>query len=313
MTPPVRIKRRTDEMALSEVIGFILLLGVIVAAFALWSVYIVPINGREAEITHMDAVKDRFTDYKFALDSLWINNQTDKRGVQVSTSFNLGTGGGNTQASGLFLPLLNPVASSATLVVKDRGDTITINTSDEGIYQNDMFDFPMNMTVLQYQSQNYYWIQQSYTYQLGGVFLEQADGATSRLSPDISVYNISNSPAVDITLIRLFGSGNVGGIGPVRVDSRLKSSNQINITKRNQVQVNWAKISVNTANTQTADAWEGVFNDTVARGYVTTGIVSRPSPLTVSLYVTGPSGGTLSDVNLIVRQADYDVWLNNIA
>ena len=87
------------DLAVSEVIGFILLLAVIVTAFSLWMIYVVPANGREAEISHMNEVKDRFTDYKISLDSLWINNES---GVTLSTSFNLGTGGGNTQVGGSF-------------------------------------------------------------------------------------------------------------------------------------------------------------------------------------------------------------------
>ena len=62
------------EIALSEVIGFILLLGVLTAAMALWMMYIVPANGRVAEISHMDDVKNQFTNYKISLDSLWINS-----------------------------------------------------------------------------------------------------------------------------------------------------------------------------------------------------------------------------------------------
>ncbi len=85
--------RHREERALSEVIGFVLLLGLIVAAFSLWMLFVVPVNGREEEITQMNNVKDRFTDYKISLDSLWTNNQS---GVTLSTSFNIGTGGGST-------------------------------------------------------------------------------------------------------------------------------------------------------------------------------------------------------------------------
>ena len=57
--------------ALSEVVGFVLILGVIVVALSLYQVYGVPAAGRENEIAHMNQVKDRFVDYKLALDSLW--------------------------------------------------------------------------------------------------------------------------------------------------------------------------------------------------------------------------------------------------
>jgi hypothetical protein len=67
------IPHQNSDLALSEVVGFILLLGVLVAAIALWMTYVVPINGREEEIIQMNLVKDRFTDYKISLDSLNIN------------------------------------------------------------------------------------------------------------------------------------------------------------------------------------------------------------------------------------------------
>jgi len=54
--------------ALSEVVGFVLLLAVIVVALSLYQVYGVPAAGREAEIAHMNQVKDRFVDIR----SAWI-------------------------------------------------------------------------------------------------------------------------------------------------------------------------------------------------------------------------------------------------
>ncbi len=179
------IPRQNSDLALSEVVGFILLLGVIVAAFALWMTYIVPIEGRETEITQLNSVKDRFTDYKISLDSLWINSPYgagyDQSGVTLSTSMNLGTGGGNTQAGGLFLPLLNPLPSSAVLAVKDIGDQMTITSDGPAGSVSQTY----NMTILEYQSQNYYWVQQTYYYQSGGVFLSQLNGSTCRVPPGL--------------------------------------------------------------------------------------------------------------------------------
>jgi len=150
------ITHQNSDLGLSEVVGFILLLGVIVAAFALWMTYVVPVQGRENEITQMNTVKDRFTDYKISLDSLWINSPYglgyDQSGVTLPTSMNLGTGGGNSMAGGLFLPMLNPLPSSAVLAVKDTGDTMTITSDGPAGPVSQTY----NMTMLQYQSQNYY-------------------------------------------------------------------------------------------------------------------------------------------------------------
>ena len=165
------VPQKRDERALSEVIGFILLLGVLVAAISLWTFYVVPLNGREDEINQMNAVKDRFTDYKISLDSLWANRQN---GVTLSTSYNLGTGGASNQASGIFLPLLKPISSSAVLSLQDQGDSMTISSTGPVGYTLQNVTYPMN--VLSYQSQNNYWIQQRFYYQAGGVFSRRMTG-----------------------------------------------------------------------------------------------------------------------------------------
>jgi hypothetical protein len=309
------------EYALSEVVGFVLLLGVLIAAMALWMMYVVPVNGRESEIIQMNAIKDRFTDYKISLDSLWINSPyaTDysRNGILVSTSMNLGTGGGNTQAGGLFLPLLNPVASSAVLSVADNGDTMTINATGPN---GDLILPPYKMSRLQYQSQNYYWIQQTYYYQDGGVFLTQENGSTCRVSPPVSFGNNGGTTnSVYITPIQLYGSGSMGGNGPVRVDTRLKPV-QSPITG-SYASVN---LSVNVADYNTAMMWRDVFNTARSTGNITVSNwytlgSSNPGPgrATAFILINGPvyGGGSAStaDVNLELFPTEYDVSLNSIA
>ncbi|MEN6396210.1 MAG: hypothetical protein ABFC78_06990 [Methanoregula sp.] len=108
------------EQALSEVIGFVLILGIITAAFSLYLVYGVPAQGRENEINQMNEVKDQFIAYKLSLDSLFNNN---KIGTSVSNSFSLGTGGGYTQGSNNIIPILSPVSSSGVMAINQRTST----------------------------------------------------------------------------------------------------------------------------------------------------------------------------------------------
>ena len=303
----------SDEKALSEVIGFILLLGVVVAAFALWSIYVVPVNGREAEITQMNAVKDRFTDYKFSLDSLWINNQTS---ATVSTSINLGTGGGNTAASGLFLPLLNPIASSATIAVNNTGDTMWVNTSNSGQYV-------ITLNTLEYQSQNNYWIQQRYYYQAGGVFLSQSDGSTYRVSPPFSFNRATTNTGTEVAVVKLepiqvIGGSTVGGNGPVRVDTYMRTP----ATPRTLEPNTYVNISLNVTGNESAQMWLGLLKDTAARGAIpvssppwyTSNAVYNPATNRGYAYIniSGPSA-TTNPVLLSYQSADFVVTLNNIA
>ena len=55
------------ESGLSEVIGFVLIIGLLVVVASLYLTYGVPAQGRENEILHMNEVKDQFVEYKLSL------------------------------------------------------------------------------------------------------------------------------------------------------------------------------------------------------------------------------------------------------
>ena len=66
---------RVSDDALSEVIGFILIIAIIVILGSLYMTYVVPSQGRDAEIQHMQEIEKFFTDFKLNIDALWYNNQ----------------------------------------------------------------------------------------------------------------------------------------------------------------------------------------------------------------------------------------------
>jgi len=143
-----------NERALSEVIGFILILVVIITAFSIYLVYAVPAQGREKEILHMNEIRDQFTAYKVGVDALWTNNQLNSA---MSTTFNLGTQSGATQGSFSFIPIMNPVPSSGTLSLNQRNETLIV--ASRGLMlgttvlvknqTNVPGSFPVNATPLQ--------------------------------------------------------------------------------------------------------------------------------------------------------------------
>lgn len=116
---------RRDE-AISEVIGFVLILALIAIVASLYLTYVVPAQGRDMEIAHMDVVQDQFLSYKTTVDSLWINNRYN---TQISSPFTLGTNPGSTQGSFVNFPLFQPVTSSGTMVVNGRNDVITVTAN----------------------------------------------------------------------------------------------------------------------------------------------------------------------------------------
>ncbi len=108
---------REREDALSEVVGFVLLIAVVIAAFSIYITYSIPSQGRSNEISHMDEVKDEFVALKIGVDSLWTNGQT---GTLISTTIKPGTPGATTTGSNGFLPIMQPVASSGTVAINQR-------------------------------------------------------------------------------------------------------------------------------------------------------------------------------------------------
>jgi len=105
--------RATDD-GLSEVIGFILIIAIIVILSSLYMTYVVPSQGRDAEIQHMQEVEKFFTDFKMNIDSLWFNNQ---EGVSFNQQLSLGTGGQTSGGAFSIFPVMQPVASSGRVAV----------------------------------------------------------------------------------------------------------------------------------------------------------------------------------------------------
>ena len=142
--------RFTDnEHALSEVIGFILLIVVIITAFSLYLTYAVPAQGRENEIKHMDDVKDELVGYKIGVDALWTNGQVESL---MSTTIHMGTAGGTTQGSGGILPIVQPIGSSGTVAINQRTPSPEwLNISSYSFVTNQTYrmnDTPTNITSI---------------------------------------------------------------------------------------------------------------------------------------------------------------------
>ena len=300
---------------LSEVVGFVLLLAVIVVALSLYQVYGVPAVGRENEIAHMNAVKDRFVDYKIALDSLWINAiQTNRStvGVTLSTSFDLGTIGGSTQGGGVLFPVLFPTPSGGTVTVNKYQDNLTITKSGVNVIAS------YTMGEIAYESVNNYWIRQRYIYQMGGIFLEQDSGTAIRLSPLLSVYNVSTGTEEDpeyrlrvkIAAIQIFGGQEAGGQGAARVDTRLRNG----VTKVTATTGEDITVTVDAHDEATAAAWRQALIDAAEREGVVWGTGDDARPVRIVREGTRVSmicrpEGDMTAVDLDVTQASFTIAL----
>ena len=291
---------RPREDGLSEVVGFVLLLALIVVALSLYQIYGVPAAGREDEIAHMNAVKDRFVDYKIALDGLWVN---ERSGVLLSTAFDLGTGAAKTGGGAFTIPILTPAGSGGTVSVKSGGAKLKIEAGEKSA--------TIPLGSLSYTSSNNYWVDQTWTYQMGAVFLSQEGGTTVRVGPSISVYNTSGNASVCITPVNITGSAYLAGSGPVRIETRLRDMPPYeNLTG----EFPWVNISIDAGDEGYALAWERAFKETARRDAINTSWykVDRASN-TAYLYIEGPYTNTTPDVSLRTIRADYRVSITSAA
>lgn len=117
---------RNIDDALSEVIGFILIIAIIVILGSLYMTYVVPSEGRDLEIKHMQEVEKFFTDFKMNMDALWLNDQV---GVSFNQLLSLGTGGQTSSGVFSIFPIMQPVGSfgRVSVVTDDPQVEITIN------------------------------------------------------------------------------------------------------------------------------------------------------------------------------------------
>ncbi|WP_332450095.1 DUF7289 family protein [Methanoculleus sp.] len=286
---------------LSEVVGFVLLLGVIVVALALYQLYGVPAAGREDEIAHMNQVKDRFVDYKIALDSLWVNNRS---GVLLSTAFDLGTGATTTGGGAFTIPILTPVGSGGTVSAKSGGANLTIEPAGKPTVT-------IPLGSLSYKSSNNYWVDQTWTYQGGAVFLSQEGGTVVRVGPPISVYNTNGSATVAITPVNITGSASLAGSGPVRMETRLRDMPAYGNLTGNYP---WVNISIDAGDEGYAQAWERAFREATRREGIPPSWykIGRASG-TAYVKIEGPYTNTTRDVNLMTTRADYLVSITSAA
>ncbi|MDD1666526.1 MAG: hypothetical protein LUQ23_03210, partial [Methanomicrobiales archaeon] len=124
MNPGKRGKPGREGRAISEVVGFLLILAVLIVTITIYLVYLMPAMGRESEIAQMSAVRERFTEYKLNIDSLWTSRQcTSEYGPALSI--------GSGEPGGIlgFFPFFRPPRGGAVLALNQRAETLTI-TSD---------------------------------------------------------------------------------------------------------------------------------------------------------------------------------------
>jgi hypothetical protein len=116
------------ERALSEVIGFLMIVALLTILFSMYLIYVVPIQGRDAEISHMKYITQEFIGLKADIDGLIINNKIN---MPIARSFELGTLSSVGSGALSILPLSSFIEATGLLMVNEQNDflAVTVNGS----------------------------------------------------------------------------------------------------------------------------------------------------------------------------------------
>jgi hypothetical protein len=453
MDPNPSMGRRGKGRAITEAIGFVLILAVVIATISIYLIYLMPAMGRENEIAQMTGVKERFTEFKLNIDSLWTSRQcTSEYGPALS----LGSGAETGILS--FFPFFSPQKAGAVLALNQRAESITItsdsyftvssggynesrvitatpanlyvNTTPGNFYisvsttdlQTQMgvllstptwnawvnitpnyfyanrFNWTLNeshyiqnfwnwtdymlvstdltvstnlggrpivtslpvyrnistltvytvdlmspvygisaqfqspqtisastsqgsgitatsdirygfvpmtsgstqaMGSVEYRSNNLYYTPQTYYYQMGGVFLEQSDGSTNEIPPDISISMAHGAPKVDIGEILILGgidTTEMSGSGPITVTSAVTDITRFPLPAGNNTR--WVNLSIQAASVNAARMWNTTLTD-----------LATQAGLPSNAYTSGTAGNG-AFLNITGSLQTYDIQLS---
>jgi hypothetical protein len=118
------------ELGLSEVIGFLMIVSLLGILFSMYLLYVVPIQGRDAEISHMKYITQEFIGLKADIDGLIINNKIN---MPIARSFELGTLSSIGSGSLSIMPMSSFIEASGTLMVNEQNDFLTVTIDGSAI------------------------------------------------------------------------------------------------------------------------------------------------------------------------------------
>ncbi len=206
--------RKKDE-AVAGIVVAVMIVGLVLAFISIIQTIYIPkwMESREAE--HMGVVANQFSDLKFTIDT----QIALKEDVPVSSSITLGSRElGFFMSNKAFGRLALISGGWAYRIVRTAGDT----------YED-------NYGILRYTSENAYFLNQIYNYEVGGVILNQTEGAVFIIKPEFSAkYNTSTRIAnLSLTCVDLVPNDektSISGYGTYPVRTEYVSATNTTIT-----------------------------------------------------------------------------------
>jgi hypothetical protein len=189
----------------------------------------------------MGVVSDQFSQLKFSVDT----QIALKQDVPISSSITLGS-----RELGFFMS--NKGFGRLALISNGWAHRITRTVGDT--YED-------NFGVLRYTSENAYFLNQAYNYEIGGVILNQTQGSVFIIKPEFSVlYNTSTRQVnLSLTCIDLIPNDektSITGYGtyPVRTEYVTATNNTITLVKSLAIITPFPSIWFNFLNSTLSDA-----------------------------------------------------------
>jgi hypothetical protein len=232
--------KKKDE-AVAGIVVAVMIVGLVLAVISIIQTIYVPkwMESREAE--HMGVVSDQFSQLKSAVDT----QIALKGNTPISSSITLGS-----RELGFFIS--NKAFGRLALISNGWAYRITRTVGDT--YED-------NYGILRYTSENAYYLNQAYNYEIGGLILNQTQGAVFIIKPEFSaVYNASTRQAnLSLTCIDLVPNDektSISGYGtyPVRTEYITSTNNTITFVGSLAVITPYPTIWFNFLNSTLSDA-----------------------------------------------------------
>ena len=207
----IKTLRNANEATVGIIVA-ILMVGLILLVISLVQTFYVPRWMEQREAEHMDEVLNQFSLLKFAIDIQILTEQD----TPVSTSINLG----NKK-----LPFLESSSSFGFLGISSNLG-INITTTDDNSNQ-------ISIGRITYSSENVYFLEQSFIYEVGAVITSQSEGNVMSIMPSFEV--LYSYPAVKLTFdaVNILGIGekiSVSGYGVYPIQTKFSNVNITDIT-----------------------------------------------------------------------------------
>jgi hypothetical protein len=228
-----------NNNGVAGIIVAVLLIALIISVVAIIQTVFVPQWMEQKEAEHLQTVFNQFSMLKFSIDTQAIAKNKD---ISLTTSITLGS---------KELPILQSSRSYGFLYV-------TASKTPFRVYNNtgDVYDIESIFGSIIYSSNNAYFLDKTYTYELGALLVSQSDGTVMANKPHFSATYIGEGQNIinlTLNLIDTRGIGekqSIGGYGTYPIQT----------TYHSEVQKKYTNVGHFSFPTSNQKAWHDFFS-----------------------------------------------------